>query len=235
MIGIYKITNKINGKSYIGQSNNIERRLLEHQIKGSSSRIPLDIAIQKYGKDNFTYEVIEQCKISELNEKEQYWIKFFNTKTNGYNCSDGGNQQSVGENNGRAKLTEQDVKEIRLAYAAHKRQKEVYEKYSDKISFQYFQNVWQGRSWSYVMPEVFTDKNKHYYTYDNCKSNNSQSSFTNEEVIKIRKEYVNKTAKEIYQNYKNRITFQAFQEVLWGRRYKDLPIYKKKEKKWINI
>ena len=48
MIGIYKITKKENGKSYIGQSNNIERRFAEHRTKGESSRIPLDIAIQKY-------------------------------------------------------------------------------------------------------------------------------------------------------------------------------------------
>lgn len=51
MIGIYKITNLVNGKTYIGQSNNIERRFKEHQQKGELSRIPVDIAIKKYGKD----------------------------------------------------------------------------------------------------------------------------------------------------------------------------------------
>lgn len=45
MIGIYKITNLLNNKSYIGQSNNIERRFLEHCSKGKNSRILLDIAI----------------------------------------------------------------------------------------------------------------------------------------------------------------------------------------------
>ena len=71
MIGIYKITNKLNGKVYVGQSNDIERRFKEHQQKGESSKIPLDIAIQKYGKDNFTYEIIEECSLEELNSKEQ--------------------------------------------------------------------------------------------------------------------------------------------------------------------
>ena len=61
MIGIYKITNNINGKVYIGQSNNIQRRFSEHQTKGESSRIPIDVAIQKYGKENFSFEVIEEC------------------------------------------------------------------------------------------------------------------------------------------------------------------------------
>ena len=106
MIGIYKITKKENGKCYIGQSNNCERRFKEHQTKGTSSRIPVDIAIQKYGKDAFTYEIIEECSIEELNQKEQYWIKYYNSMEDGYNCSEGGAQQSIGVNNGRSKLTE---------------------------------------------------------------------------------------------------------------------------------
>ena len=63
MIGIYKITNKLNGKVYIGQSNNIGRRFKEHQTKGSESRIPVDVAIQKYGKENFLYEVLEETTL----------------------------------------------------------------------------------------------------------------------------------------------------------------------------
>ena len=55
MIGIYKITNKINGKKYVGQSNNINRRFSEHCLR---SEIPIDIAIQKYGKENFVFEVL---------------------------------------------------------------------------------------------------------------------------------------------------------------------------------
>lgn len=236
MIGIYKITNKLNGKAYIGQSNDIERRFKEHQQKGESSRIPLDIAIQKYGKDNFIYEIIEECSLEELNQKEQYWIAILNTVKNGYNCSEGGEQQSIGENNGRSKLTEEDVKKIRQAYADHKKQKEVYEEYKDIISFGYFQNLWQGRSWKHIMPEVFTKENKDYYIYQNSNGENGSSArFSDEEVIKIRERYVNESAKQIYEDYKNRVSYQTFQAMLWGRSYKTLPIYKKKEKKWINI
>ena len=236
MIGIYKITNKLNGKAYVGQSNDIERRFKEHQQKGESSRIPLDVAIQKYGKDNFIYEVIEECSLEELNQKEQYWIATLNTVKNGYNCSEGGEQQSIGENNGRSKLTEEDVKKIRQAYADHKKQKEVYEEYKDIISFGYFQNLWQGRSWKHIMPEVFTKENKEYYIYQNSNGENGSSAqFSNEEVIKIRERYVNESAKQIYEDYQDRVSYQTFQAMLWGRSYKTLPIYKKKEKKWINI
>lgn len=233
MIGIYKITHKITGKSYIGQSNNIERRFGEHKTAGSKSRIPVDIAIQKYGADMFLYEILEICGTEELNEKETYWIRLFNTNKTGYNCSEGGDQQSCGENNGRAKLTDQDIIIIRTAYSQHKRQKEVYEQFKDKISFAHFQNIWQGRVWSHIMPEVFTEGNKNYYIYDNSKQR-EENKFSPQEILEIRKRYVSENAKTIYQDYKNRIAFQTFQMILWGRYYKDLPIYKKREKKWIN-
>lgn len=236
MIGIYKITNLVNGKTYIGQSNNIERRFKEHQQKGESSRIPVDIAIKKYGKDMFSYDIVEECKLEELNEKETYWIKKYHTKEDGYNCNDGGSSQSSGENNGRSKLTEKDVILIRKAYNNHKKQSEVYELFSDKISFGHFQNVWQGRIWSNVMPEVFTEKNKNYYIYKNSQGQNGKNSnLTDEEVIKIRKRYVKESAREIYEDYKDIMSYQTLQQLLWGRHYSHLPIYKKKEKKWINI
>lgn len=236
MIGIYKITNKINNKIYVGQSNNIERRFKEHQTKGKTARIPLDIAIEKYGKDNFLYEVLEECSIEELNEKENYWIETLKSHIYGYNCNIGGEQQSIGGNNGRAKLNENDIIEIRMAYNNHEKQKEVYEKYKDLISFNHFQNIWQGRVWSHIMPEVFTEENKKYYIYENSKGSNSKNAtFTDDEIIEIRKRYVNESAKDIYKDYQEKIAFQTFQMILWGRYYDNLPIYKKKEKRWINI
>lgn len=84
MVGIYKITNKINGKCYIGQSIHIERRWREHCTKSSNSFISQ--AIKDFGKENFSFEVIEECKAEELNEKEEYYINFYNSITpNGYN------------------------------------------------------------------------------------------------------------------------------------------------------
>lgn len=66
MIGIYKITKKENGKSYIGQSNNIERRFSEHKNKID---IPVEIAIRKYGADAFSFEIIEECSLDKLDER----------------------------------------------------------------------------------------------------------------------------------------------------------------------
>lgn len=235
MIGIYKITNKLNNKVYIGQSNNIERRFSEHCYKGVKSRIPVDIAIEKDGINNFTFEIVELCQTEQLNEKETYWIKYFNSVQEGYNCSYGGDQQSSGENNGRAQIKEEDVRNIRRAYNEHKRRKDVYNSYKDKITFSTFSKIWDGTQWSHIMPEVYTEENLLYYRIQATNGELSENAaFTNEEVINIRKRYVKETAKEIYEDFKDRCTYQTLQQILWGRTYKDLPIYKKKTKEWIN-
>jgi group I intron endonuclease len=94
-IGIYKITNKINGKAYIGQSINIEKRWKEHKkryknVNTRSYDYPLYKAFRKYGIDNFTFEIIEKCKEKKLNEKEIFWIEHYNTFFKGYNQTLGG-------------------------------------------------------------------------------------------------------------------------------------------------
>lgn len=76
MIGIYKITNKINNKIYIGQSVHIHRRFLEHC---RNNKTAIDAAIAEYGKENFLFEIIEECSKEELNQKEQYWIQYYNS------------------------------------------------------------------------------------------------------------------------------------------------------------
>lgn len=70
MIGIYKITNKINSLSYIGQSKQLERRINSHMRSYEDSEI--DDAIKKYGVNNFTFEVLEECSIESLNDREIY-------------------------------------------------------------------------------------------------------------------------------------------------------------------
>lgn len=89
---IYKITNQINGKSYIGKTNkNIEERLKEHKKerkKDRSKNRPLYRAMNKYGVDNFIIEKIEETNNPE--EREIYWINYYNTYHHGYNATKGG-------------------------------------------------------------------------------------------------------------------------------------------------
>ena len=77
MIGIYKITNKINGKVYIGQSINIERRWQQEKRCAFNESSPaytqhISKAFRKYGLENFSFEVLEELKAEALNDREMY-------------------------------------------------------------------------------------------------------------------------------------------------------------------
>ena len=91
---IYKITNKINGKSYIGQTiQNVKERFYQHcATKCSQAVLNMVIhkAITKYGKSNFTIEVIEEVESANLNDRERYWIRYYDSYNNGYNSTEGG-------------------------------------------------------------------------------------------------------------------------------------------------
>lgn len=233
MVGIYKITHKTSGMMYIGQSNDIQRRFTEHKTKGATSRIPLDVLIQRYGEDAFSFEVLEECDITQLNERELFWEQYFQSQRYGYNHQDCGETNVIGSKNPNAKLTEQDVEYIRQCYASHQKQRDVYQRFQDKISFCYFQAVWEGRSWSHIMPEVFTEENRTYYRlYNSLGEKGTAAAFTDEEVQYARQRYVNESAKAIYPEFQDRVTYQTFQAMLWGHTYYHLPIYAKKQKCW---
>jgi len=92
---IYKATNKINGKSYIGQTvKSLKKRIREHiNLSKNGSNRPLHAALRKYGPENFTWEIIVDCGDNQhfLNESEIFFIDRYNTKSpNGYNLTDGG-------------------------------------------------------------------------------------------------------------------------------------------------
>lgn len=90
---IYKISNNLNEKLYIGKtSKSIKKRFKEH-CKDSSkfSKRPLYADMVKYGFQNFKIELIEFCENEELaNEREQFWIQYFQAYYNGYNSTHGG-------------------------------------------------------------------------------------------------------------------------------------------------
>ena len=87
MIGIYKITNTKNEKSYIGQSTNIEERWKQHkQAIQTSDKSWYPLARQESDRiDDFTFSVLQECKKEELDELEDYWIDYYKSYINGYN------------------------------------------------------------------------------------------------------------------------------------------------------
>lgn len=93
--GIYKITNLVNGKCYIGQSKNIEARWKGHKREYLKHDYPIYLAMRKYGVDNFKFEVIIECDKDDLNFYETEYIYYFRSyihmeNSNGYNCTLGG-------------------------------------------------------------------------------------------------------------------------------------------------
>ena len=92
---IYKITNKINGKVYIGQTvRSLKRRWFEHCLVNKTGCFSLHRAIVKYGKENFSIEQIDHAHSrEELDAKEIYWIKYYDSMNHnkGYNLRSGGN------------------------------------------------------------------------------------------------------------------------------------------------
>lgn len=90
--GIYRILNTINNKTYIGKTNNINKRFKEHLWVANKKILsyPLHNDLRKYGKDNFKFEVLEYCSDKQLNNKEKVFIEIFNTLyPNGYNLNFG--------------------------------------------------------------------------------------------------------------------------------------------------
>lgn len=89
MIGIYKITNP-KGKVYIGQSIEIQNRKYKYQTACCKNQTKIYNSIKKYGWGSHVFEVIDECIISELNEKEYYYIKLYDSFKNGLNSTVGG-------------------------------------------------------------------------------------------------------------------------------------------------
>ena len=121
MCGIYKITNLINEKIYIGQSVDINYRFNNHKSesfnpKSNAYNTAIHRAIRKYGIENFSFEVIEECTKELLSEREIYWIAYYNSYENGYNSTLGGRD---------TELYKWDYEQIKKLYDEHRSARKV--------------------------------------------------------------------------------------------------------------
>lgn len=146
---IYKYTNKINHKVYIGQTNNIKRRYDEH-LRGHSYHTSLiERAIKKYGIENFDFEVLEWTNKPDI--REDYWINYYRCyKPNGYNiCSGGGylpNQQ--GEAHSQCSISEEKARLIQKDLMNYDiPMKTIIKKYN--INYGLLESIKNGHTWNY--------------------------------------------------------------------------------------
>lgn len=109
MGNIYKITNTVNGKVYIGKTViGVENRWRKHQTEAQREdrgyKSALYDALNKYGVDKFTIETIETCPNDALDIRERFWIKYFNSYVYGYNLTVGGDGHNIVNEQERAEV-----------------------------------------------------------------------------------------------------------------------------------
>jgi len=116
---IYKITNLINGKIYVGQTRNGIKERWRGHCKFSKSNMAITRAIIKYGKENFKIEQIDCAKdLYELDNKEVYYIKKLNTLSpNGYNLNSGGNANKVVSEESLEKMSRSQLKRYENSFS----------------------------------------------------------------------------------------------------------------------
>ena len=148
IIGIYKITNKINGKSYVGQSVNVHKRWTAEKNSAFNPNAtgydyPLSLAFRKYGLDNFSFEVIEYCDKTLLDEREVFWIRQYDTFFHGYNQTMGGDGSAAkaAQNKEIIIVIIQDLKTTDLFH------KEIASKWG--VSTEMVQGINTGRYWKH--------------------------------------------------------------------------------------
>lgn len=231
MIGIYKITNKRTNQCYIGQSKELERRIYSHMSSRENSRI--DQAIKKEPL-NFTYEIIECCSLEELNEREIYWISYYDSYVDGYNRTPGGTFYTCPTKDSVSLLSDEDIRLIRACYAdmSYHSGAEVQRKFFPHLDRHLIAQVYNGQLRQDIMPEVYEDNYVHSYTKTRQLGDKNPAAILNVEDVKhMRILYMDNTRQTIFAlfpQYNERLITSIISGQNWGH----LPIYRKKQKRW---
>ena len=239
MMGIYKFQNKINKKIYIGQSISLETRYKSHYNNYKNPNLEdyntkFYNALRYYGFENFSYEILESADYftkEELNEKEIYWISYFNSYEDGYNSNRGGFKVTENsEDHPMAKLTNEQVLEIKHKLKTTTiSQYQIAEEYG--VTQSLIAEINNGRRWAAIgIQEQYPIRNQGIMRTG---SKNHRSVLTDEQVMDMRKRNANGESRSlIFEDYKNICSRSTLDKVISGRAYTNLPIYKNGE--WIN-
>ena len=223
--GIYKITNCINQKVYIGKSINIKDRWTYHKSPShwKNSKKSLYLAFQKYGLQNFTFEIIEEIRSDNkklMNERECFWIKYYDSYYNGYNQTKGGD----GDISDNRFVTEQDVIDIRTRKIAYESPMEVYESYKNKITFPTFDKIWNGKYYLDIMGNIYEDKEKIKYIEHILKQrmNLEKNNMKIEWILDIRKRRKNGEQRKNVMILYPQIKEGTFDGIWYNKYYKEI-------------
>ena len=231
--GIYKFTNKINKKSYIGQSNRLEERYKQHKRSflnenHHSYNTAFYRALRKYGFDSFEYEILIQSDAftrEELNKLEIKYIDDYNTFGNGYNMNKGGNFTSTTKT-----LIEEDIIEIKnLLKNTNNSYTNIAKQFNVSVSL--ISMINSGAVWNYDEVEKFPLRERDELAL-NKGSNNPNAKITDDKAMELRKAFMSSTLKEVYSKNSELLSLSGMKKLLYGETFNHLPIYKKREKKW---
>lgn len=178
---IYKATNLINQKSYIGMTTkSLEERAYSHEKTSNSrnekfSRLPINKAFKEFGFDSFSWEIIDKAdSAEELAQKEIFWIDFYKSYGEfGYNSTMGGlglkkiwteeeklsfGRNQIGSKNNTAKLNEEKVQLIADLIIEGHSQREIARRFN--VTFPTIGYIARGDRWSHAIPEEKLQKMK---------------------------------------------------------------------------
>lgn len=204
----YRITNKINGKKYIGITTNFDNRVKQHCNQNTNSLIHK--AIQKYGKENFVFEILQEgLSVEEAEELEIETIKNENTLApHGYNLAKGGLYGGT-----KNKISDEQVK-----YIKDNRDKPVYllyEKFSDLICYGYFLQLYRDEQRKDIVPSVEMYPNNLAFS---CQF--TKSKMTYEDIVELREAYATGVDwKTLYPKYKDKVTERTFWDIFTGKQF----------------
>lgn len=243
--GIYRFENRFNGKNYIGKANDLHNRYLEHKEYKNSTEYTkkkqLYQAFDKYGFENFNFYVevdFNEIPSAEILSKlEEEYIAKYDSYKNGYNASlhsSGGfysqehkdkccqileelNSKQKGIHHPRTNLSEETIKKVfeygmrgapsRWVYDNIPELKENYKSYSS------FQALYQGERFPNLIPEGYENRPKVY----------SGSKLWGEEIRDIRQRIKNnEKIQDIYDTYKDKISYRSFLDIVYNKSYKNI-------------
>lgn len=225
-VGIYLITNTINGKQYIGKSQNIGKRWQYHINAARSSKIKTPLLcedLRKYGAICFEFKIISECCIQNLNELEIFYIAEYKTQSPfGYNITKGGtNCCAEADNNANSKLTSKDVYEIRELYNTDISKSNAYEQFKHIVSINTFADVWNGKTWKSVHYDVYTQENRRKHKHQ--KGRPHRCVISKEDALFIRdckNKGMNKS--EVLKKFFPNVNYNTFSDAWYGNSYPDI-------------
>lgn len=190
--------------------------------------------MRKYGIENFQVTILESgIKRELLDEREIYWIAYYDSYNNGYNETKGGRgcQGLAGEMHPKHKLTLQDVRDIRYRYAACVESvHQIFMDYSNKIKRSGFKKIYTWQTWKNILPELDTEAAKCWHNskaktlYGSSGESNPRSILTEQQVKDIRKRYeLGESVAAIHLDYKQfGVTYQCIKLVASRATWKDI-------------